>query len=560
MFTPRTLHAKHLVSVFLIVILTISSMTALVMFIEKKQYQETELERIFYKADAMRTRLGHLMYGKNWRYLMMTLSNAKAADPSMLYFVITGVDGHVLIADDPALVGQERFDLTTVIDGDPLYSKQDTGSKGLFNIFLSQYRSDIKPGDPGHADRGEVIFEAVYNIVYLGQPMGQFRTGFSRSKINRHLVFLTSGMLGTGLLVLFAVLTIIYLVIRRHMIPVDSFIRHISGLDLSRDGSSFRQSLADLHLGERSGETLDVRKLKQAFRHLRGQFVSAWDQLENHRDNLEQMVDERTLALNRSNEQLSRQISERKEIESRILTVQKLEAIGTLAGGVAHEFNNLFMAISGYATLIQKHSDSGHPNVEKAEKIRRLVETGASSVQQLLGFARSGKFDPGPMNLNEILRVSLVILESSRKELKIKTHYATNLWTVQADRSQMEQASMNLLLNAAEAMPASGTIRIRTQNLELSNFQVSLDKQMSGRFVMLSVQDEGPGIDPDILPRIFDPFFTTKAMGQGSGMGLASVFGIVENHGGFTTAESKQNCGSTFCIYLPALDEGSVDI
>jgi len=558
MLTPRTLQAKLLISVFLIVTLTISSMTALVIFIEKKQSQETEMERIFYKADAMRTRLGHLMYGKNWRYLMMTLSNAKAADPSLLYFAVTGVDGRVLIADDPALVGQPRFDLTLVDDPEhPLYSKDETGKKGLFRIFLSQYRSDIEPGAPGYANQGEVIFEAVYNIVYLGNPMGQFRAGFTRSKMNRHLLFLTAGMLGTGLLVLLAVLTIIYLVIRRHMIPVDSFIRHISGLDLSRVGNSFRQSLGDVHLGERSGETLDVRQLKQAFRHLRDQFISAWDQLENHRDNLEQMVDERTLALNRSNDQLSRQIRERKEIESRILTVQKLEAIGTLAGGVAHEFNNVFMAISGYATLIQKRSEPGHPNIEKAEKIRRLVETGARSVQQLLGFARSGKFDPGPMNLNEILRVSLVILGSSRKEMKIRTDYAKNLWTVQADRSQMEQVAMNLLLNAAEAMPAKGTICVRTRNLELSDFQVSLDKQVSGRFVMLSVQDEGPGIDPDILPRIFDPFFTTKAMGKGSGMGLASVFGIVENHGGFTTAESKKDWGSIFCIYLPILDEGT---
>ncbi len=561
MFSPRTLQSKLLISVFLIVTFTVSGLTALVIYVEKERSQANELERIYYKADAMKKRLGHLMYGKNWRYLMMTLSNAKQADPALLYFAITDPEGEVLIADDESMVGRKRFDLTRIVEpARPLYFKAASPDKneslGEFSIHLSRFL----PGKvvSGAAD-GELIFEAIYDIAYLNTPMGQFRAGYTRTDMNRHLLVLFSGMLGTGVLVLLVILIMMYLVIRNHMIPVESFIRQLSDLDLSREGRSLRDSLSIIPLEKRSGETLDVRQLKQAFQHIRDQFVSSWDQLEIHRTNLENMVEERTCALNKSNKELSRQIRERKEIESRLLTVQKLEAIGTLAGGVAHEFNNLFMAITGYATLIQRRVEPGHPNIEKAEKIRMLVDTGSRSVQQLLGFARSGKYAPGPLNLNEILRGSLIIISSSRKKIKVETDYARNLWIVHADRSQMEQVVMNLLLNAADAMDGLIKVRVKTCNLELEGFQVSLDTRVSGRFVRFSVEDTGPGIDPEVLPRIFDPFFTTKDMGQGSGMGLAAVFGITENHGGFTTAESEIGKGSIFSVYLPALPEVSAD-
>ncbi len=282
--------------------------------------------------------------------------------------------------------------------------------------------------------------------------------------------------------------------------------------------------------------------------------LSSWDQLENHRHHLEQMVIERTRELSETNEKLFDQIQERKEIESRILTVQKLEAIGTLAGGIAHEFNNLFMAIIGNASLIQKRAEPGHPIIEKAEKICGLVETGSQSIQQLLGFARSGKYAPGPLNMNEVLRQNLTIFTRSRKDLEITAVYCPDLWSVLADRSQMEQVIMNLLINASEAMPEKGRFHVETRNHIFQAYQVSLEKTVSGRFVLFCIKDEGRGIDPEILPRIFDPFFTTKQMGIGTGMGLASVFGITENHGGFTTVESRKGQGSVFCVYLPAME------
>ena len=547
MLPPRTLQTKLLVSVFLIVSIMVTSLTALVIFIEKERFQKRELDRIYYTTDAMKKRLGHLMYGKNWRYLMITLSNAKKADKSIRYFALTAPDGKVLISDRESLVGHSSFDLTRRRQPQvSLYRKNTSGGKEEFRIYLASYFPEGRTA----AGPGETVFEAVHDIVYLDEPMGRLWVGFSRNSLNQHLLVLTAGMLGTWLLVLGVVMALIYVVIRAHMVPVESFIRQISSLDfsrdLSRDGLSLKQSLAAIPIKREPGETRDVYQLKQAFEHLRDQLVGACDQVENHRANLERMVEKRTAALNL-------QVQERKEIEARLLIVQKLEAIGTLAGGIAHEFNNLFMAITGYATLIQKRVEPGHPNVEKAEKIRQLVETGSQSVQQLLGFARSGKFEPGPLNLNEVIRGSLVILTRSRKGLEVDTRYQEPLWTVRADRSQMEQVAMNLLLNASDAMPDKGALTVETCNQVLEDFQVSLDKKVSGKFACLLVRDDGKGIAPEHLPRIFDPFFTTKAMGQGSGMGLASVFGILESHNGFITVDSAPGKGSLFTVYLPAL-------
>jgi len=535
-----------LVSVFLIVSVMGTAMTALVIYVEKNRFQKKELDRIHLMTDAMKIRLGHLMHGENWRYLMMTLTNAKAADPSVLYFAVTGPNGQVLVSDRKNLIGKPSFDLTRYSQpAIPLYKKASPNAKGKFWIFQAAYHPDSS-----QAGEQDIVFEAIHDIVYLGEPMGQLRVGYSRRPITQHIILLSAGMLGTGISVLAVVLALIFVVIRNHMVPVESFINQIASLDFRREGTSLKQSLATIPLKRQPGETRDVHQLKQAFEHLRDQFVDASDELERHRTDLEGMVARRTKDLNR-------QIEERKTIEARLLMVQKLEAMGTLAGGIAHEFNNLFMAINGYATLIQKRVPPEHPNVEKADKIRDLVNTGAQSVQQLMGFARSGQLDPGPLNLNEVIRGSLVVLTQSRKGLDITSQCQDSLWTVHGDRSQMEQVVMNLLINASDALPEGGEIGIQTENHVFEGFQVSLDKKVSGRFACLSVSDAGKGISPELLPRIFDPFFTTKKVGAGSGMGLASVFGIVENHGGFIMVDSAPGQGSRFDVYLPAMTPGT---
>ncbi len=260
---------------------------------------------------------------------------------------------------------------------------------------------------------------------------------------------------------------------------------------------------------------------------------------------------------NRLNSKLVSQIEERNQIESRLINVQKLEAVGTLAGGIAHEFNNLFMAITGYASLIQKQSDPGHPNIDKAEKIRDLVGKGSESIKQLLGFARSGKYAPGPLNLNEIIRINLEMFNRTRKDIDVVAKFEQNIWSIFADRSQMEHIVMNLLINASEAMPESGRIIVESRNIVLQKKQIHLDKIVSGRFVKVSVADDGKGIEAKLIPRVFDPFFTTKPMGAGTGLGLVSVYGIVDNHNGFTTVESTVTKGTVLNVFLPAIKQES---
>lgn len=572
MLSNKTLQTKLFTSVFIVVSLTVISITGLASWIEKNRFQQAELRRIYFATDSMKKRLGHLIYGNNLRSLVIALTNAKNSDPSILYFLLSDINGRIMIADKQDLIGKTSFDAVTRIDGQaPLPVKgvlpMDAVESGKFRIYLSRLNQDMGDPDMGSIDsldpkiqdrerfRGksrEAIFDVFCDIYYMNEKMGTLRVGFSRHRLKEHLYVVTGIILGTGFLVLGVVLFIIYLVIRRQMAPLGALSVQLSKLSRTREGVGLRQSLENLVLEENPTEVREIRNLKQGFGHICGLFITSWDQLEAHRHNLEHMVDERTAELNSANVQLTRQIRERKEIESRLLTVQKLEAVGTLAGGVAHEFNNLFMAITGYATLIQKQAEPGNVIIEKAEKIRELVDKGSLSIQQLLGFARSGKYDPGPLNINEIVRVGLFIFSPSRKELEIDVNYAPDVWAVYADRSQMEQVIMNLLLNASEAMPEKGCLRVETRNVVLDKKPVALEKVVSGKFVVLTVSDTGHGIDKDILPRIFDPFFTTREMGLGSGMGLASVFGIVENHGGFTLVKSQKGEGASFFIYLPA--------
>jgi two-component system, cell cycle sensor histidine kinase and response regulator CckA len=164
---------------------------------------------------------------------------------------------------------------------------------------------------------------------------------------------------------------------------------------------------------------------------------------------------------------LHTQVEERKDIETHLLNVHKLEAIGTLAGDIAHEFNNLLTAIFGNAVLIKKIIDPKDPVIQKADKILSLIDEGSSSIKQLLGFARNGNFEPGHLNLNERIKLNLEIFSRTRKKIEIITQYAQDLWTIYADKQQVEQIIMDLFLNASDAMPRKGILSVETQNVVL---------------------------------------------------------------------------------------------
>ncbi|MBW1802472.1 MAG: PAS domain S-box protein [Deltaproteobacteria bacterium] len=249
--------------------------------------------------------------------------------------------------------------------------------------------------------------------------------------------------------------------------------------------------------------------------------------------------------------------SEKKQarLEAQLRQAHKMEAIGTLAGGIAHDFNNLLMGIQGNASLMLLDVDKNSPYFENLKNIENYVQSGAGLTKQLLGFARGGKYEVKPTNLNELIEKSVEIFGRTRKEINIHTKYQNNLWNVEADQGQIDQVLLNLYVNAWQSMTGGGDLYIETQNMTLHKDYVRPHKVPAGAYVKIGLTDTGAGMDQDTREKIFDPFFTTKEMGRGTGLGLATVYGIIKNHGGIINVYSEKGHGSTFNIYLPATDK-----
>lgn len=264
------------------------------------------------------------------------------------------------------------------------------------------------------------------------------------------------------------------------------------------------------------------------------------------------------IAVTRDISQRKRDLEERKKLEDRLVQAAKMEAIGTLAGGIAHDFNNLLAGIQGYASLLSESlSQSSQLTPVYADwidKIERQVQSGAALTKQLLGFARKGKYSLELIDMNDILRETSMMFGRTRKEIVVYQRFCPDLWNVMADGGQMEQVLLNLLVNAQQAMLSGGTIYLETDNVVLSQEHSLPESVPPGRYVKITVTDTGSGMDEQTRLRIFEPFFTTKEMGRGTGLGLATVYGIVKGHRGMINVYSEVNYGSTFRIYLPAID------
>ena len=253
-----------------------------------------------------------------------------------------------------------------------------------------------------------------------------------------------------------------------------------------------------------------------------------------------------------------RDISEQKTLEGQLQQAQKMEAIGTLAGGIAHDFNNLLMAIQGRASIILVDKDSSHGDFEHLKGIEGHVESAVNLTRQLLGFARGGKYEARPTDLNELIQKQNQMFGRTRKEITIKGIYEENLRTVEVDRGQIDQVLLNLYLNAWQAMPGGGDLYLRTENVTLDKGYVKPFAIEPGEYVKISVRDTGVGMDKATREKIFDPFFTTKEMGRSTGLGLASAYGIIKNHGGFINVYSEKGHGTIFNVYLPASENAVV--
>ncbi|MDA8139881.1 MAG: PAS domain S-box protein [Desulfobacteraceae bacterium] len=250
-----------------------------------------------------------------------------------------------------------------------------------------------------------------------------------------------------------------------------------------------------------------------------------------------------------------RDITEKKRLEAKFKHIERMEAIGTLAGGIAHDFNNLLMVIQGSTTMLGREIASSHAGYKYLSNIEKQVQRGAKLTSQLLGYARKGKYYVRSISLNSVVMESSEAFSRTRKDITIHYDLAADLLPIKADIYQIEQVLMNIYINASDAMPDGGRLYLRTENVHPEQLTYDDIPPNQGPMVRLSIQDTGTGMSPTVMEKIFDPFFTTKEMGRGTGLGLASVYGIIKAHNGYIYVDSTEGQGSTFTFLLPATME-----
>jgi PAS domain S-box-containing protein len=254
-----------------------------------------------------------------------------------------------------------------------------------------------------------------------------------------------------------------------------------------------------------------------------------------------------------------RDISERKKLEEQLRMSQRMEAIGRLAGGVAHDFNNLLAVILGCSDVMQDEFSPEHPAAKRAEMIRQAAASAADLTRQLLAFSRQQMLQPQVLDLKQIVeRAQVLLARLIGENIELSVLLEPSLWNVKADPGQIEQVLLNLAVNARDAMPKGGRLTIEARNVEMDASYVEEHQQViAGSYVMLAVEDTGSGMDHETQSRIFDPFFTTKELGKGTGLGLATVYGIIKQSGGHIWVYSELGQGTAFKVYLPRVENAA---
>lgn len=332
----------------------------------------------------------------------------------------------------------------------------------------------------------------------------------------------------------------------------------VEGRRVRKDGSRFWANIVITALRDEHGNLKGFSKITRDMTEQK----RVEDQLRRAHDELEHRVQERTLELARTNRELQDEIQNRNRIEEQLRQAQKLEAVGRLAGGVAHDFNNLLTVSNGYCDILMSGMNDPDTSRVMLEQIHRAGDRAAALTQQLLAYSRKQILQPREFCLSELVRgMEKFLIPLIREDIKFITTLDPQPCRVKADPHQIEQVLMNLAVNARDAMPRGGRLTIATQHVELGeSFQSEFPEVRIGPYVQLTVTDNGVGMDQETLEHVFEPFFTTKELGQGTGLGLAMVYGIVKQSGGHIQVTSKPGQGTCFQIFLPRLRTEAVQL
>jgi PAS domain S-box-containing protein len=274
-------------------------------------------------------------------------------------------------------------------------------------------------------------------------------------------------------------------------------------------------------------------------------------------DELGRLIEYQSVGRDITEEKLSQE--EKIELESRLQHARKMQAVGTLASGFAHNFNNVLMGIMANASIILLDIDSDHPYYKYLKKIENQAINGSKVVRQLTGYARGGRLELKSLDLNRLLTETSDTFKMVNKRIRFQKKLAGNLHAVLADKVQIEQVLLNLYLNAADAMSGEGDLFLVTMNIKSEDITGKPYTPKAGNYILLTLRDIGIGMDKETKERIFEPFFTTKGVSKGIGLGLSSTYGIVKSHRGYIDVDSEKGRGTSFNIYLPATEKKVTD-